>query len=1771
LSLLSQRLLHDMEMLNQHDEKKTTTTTTAKTRVEVEVIENVTKILKTYIIGQRNDFLQDFSIDQTTINTTDDELSHSNYKHEMISLSENFDETKMLKNEAIINQSSSDIKFLVEGHQYKGHSEIRRRRPYQRTNSDVTTTSESLNDKYILLPSIYTNLECNLKRMEDHSFIEVNVAVPNVFSAVLSLIRERIISQLPNLVKYGIEQHGKQYSGETTIRRIQHFDSIESIDEKMIINNQKEPSFLFEKPQIIEPVKIPVLNITELDLRRMADTSAILANFAIPRIDYNQLNIEKSYEFHEAKGSSYGMQQKGQYFEGEMILKKKRQILLESESASDDEITSCGSTYLNLMKQEARGEFEVAIIISNDQRSSPKHFQQSQPIEFINLITQVSTDGKKEEVVATLATRIISKEIFIIQEMSAVISNAIITIQKSINLDDIFQHNICCWNDKIIHREFAKFLASSEEEAQIYLKFISSAIACQNVCCIRAIPNLLHITFTAEIFQSANETVVIYMQNKFATTIMMSCDDVRQISRLSSGHMLKTKATTEEATIIMLSIGCISKYANTLMTEFIVKDAHKCKVNLCSRASRESERISNVSLNRSTKMLATTIRLLERIKRKEQLTVTEFGDENEHVAILLQRAGITHGQVQREWPEAVTGRSNIISTTTITTSSTITTTNTFNIFELLTNSFGAIASTNFLITNLTNINTTTKHFHLFNFKTILPTYEYEQSSTQTILNVEKSSQIIDADETKTDGANDINEMLSEHELRVIPIKLISTMNSNNINDRKKHTKEEEEEQQQWNTKINFINSSSDGISSLSLLDDIDSNRIINHSYISDNFKMMKISDISNSNLQNASENVNRWKESISQDNNKVDKTTMKFKNDTKEFEHERIHLQEFPSEQQKLYISWQGKNEEKHAENGIQFEFNNRNEQRDKIEENDELKRNFYNNTSETRVAMLNAGFNLDTTLLATPERETQFTFVRDRSITTSEYFSDEQSWSATITESYYRQKQTHIEQISKSVGDLLESSLEENSEAFFDEISHISDATCNRMKYSEMVNSEKMNLHMTHSLTNSLEANALKEFLVATDDEYDAIPELCKYDVKVGKSEEYESSSIFVTGNHVSETTETSVMRKENENYENVNESNEKHLTTFWEITEKNIQTQIPSSINVECENEIFQETIASTTKTNETIEHMILKPVNITVFDTRTEISKIEKQKLDDNTSEIDYCQTASQPFLVSVQKQDVSQNDAMITFDKIKTSTKEAWSESESVNNELFTTLQVSDNKRTFDESSNQINFNERTRFDAIAHFPPKFAPNEKKMMETKMMQEEKKIIKEFEQIEEQFETNRNMELLEEMKQLKEEIEEIAKIDQEIDQELLIRNENEKIVEMREEVLSIRQIISKDWNFGKYVGTQMEEKFNQIEHEKITDTIQIDQNFPISTNLKTNILKLEMEKVSPTENVYIECKLRNCHQTTLTTNGREEEEEEVKEIIYRATQKESINNSFNFVDYQETLSGIEVHLCIPEFNITTENFTFSEEYSKQLLHKFEEKMEYVGTLKMSNIETTIANIREYNQELTDSSDLYQQIIVQEMAQECTRIIADKLMIHASENITQNITLPDQIDQWTIVPEEMNVQECMNLQSISESFITQQSTILESNRNSFLEISPSIRSNRTENTYAKYPETEHENEVLAIGWNKVIRRASTEKLIPIGETQTEKLSTIAITEQNVKFSGMIGKMDDHFDSIELKRSLKISTTDEKQLMIASESREYSLLKKSSAQECGS
>lgn len=1199
--MLSQQLLHGMETANQ--QQKTTT------RIEVEVTENVTKILKTYIIGERND--------QMTVAAAD-EISRGTYEREVLPSSRDFTEkeyTDVLEKEAIASRPSSDVNFFFEGHHYKDRSEIR---PHQRTGSEASTTSESITQKRIPSPCIYTNVECTLKRTEDYSLNEVNVAMPNTFSAVLSLIRERI-PQLPNLVTYGMEQRGKQYSGETTIRRLHRFESTDSFDEAQ--KNQKEPSFLFEKPQIIEPVKIPVLNITELDLRRMADTSAILANFAIPRTDQSQLDIERRYKFHEAQGRSYGMQQKGQHFEGEMILKKKRRFSSESESVSEEDI--CGPTYLNLTKQEARGEFDVVIIIPNDQRTSPKHFQESQPTAN---------------------------------------SNAIIAIQKAVHLDDIFQQNIRSWKDKRTERTVASF--------------------------------------------------------------------------------------------------------------------------------------------------------------------SEFVKEQVQVVIFLQRAGIMYGQVQREWPEAVTGR---LKTTCTTISPTITISKNSNIFKAVTESSSIMTNTDFPSTNLTDINTTTKHFHLSNFKTILPTHsmaqrifpltdiatvsmdlstkqipensdeirvriahefcnideikqqinkeegslqmhvkrmnisndddeghleemldtfwiacdsdtheasavmksqrshndlsnetnlslslhttlqcvqdgtelsfssdsrnEHRKPCEQATLNVDYMKKTTDirvmrTNEIKTENAKDTHKIFHQPIQRtkggrVIPIRRISAIDSGTINGRKERFIDAQE---QHMTETRSLRTSS--------LADPDSYRTTDYSFrgteqINYSRKMKEFFGESKSYLRNSSHNESQWQEAMSPSNN-VREAFLTWNSTGSSNEQQFAYGEQ--SKQMYLSESFCDMQQEEHRK---LHTF-------PRVEQ--QFKGNLYNTTSEIRVAMLHAGFDLDTTLLATPEMETPLTFAKDRSLTTSEYFSDERSWTAT-TESYYKQ---YIDQVSRSADDLCESSLGENSE-IFNEVSHISDGTYNYLGHNEIANLEKISFQKTRSLTTSLESSELKKFLVETKDEFSIVPETCECDVTIGKSEQYEASSVaFQTKYHTLtqpiKTAEEALIVKKKEGTDlKINEITEKRRDSmFWRTNIRDIQVEAPS-LGLEYKNEIYQET---TKETMGITQHMILEPVqnNVATIDTRRRTVEIYKQEVEHNIGEIGNVSQAlsTLPEMIteeSVQKQEMNDTDSLSTSVKVMQPNKKAWGETAPISRDLVSAM-------TSGETSGRLSFQERnSQFNSVVHFPLK----------------------------------------------------------------------------------------------------------------------------------------------------------------------------------------------------------------------------------------------------------------------------------------------------------------------------------------------------------------------------------------------------------------------------------------------------------------------------------
>lgn len=301
LSYLSQRLLRDMEKLEQDEQKQKQKTVT---RIEVEVIEDVTKLLKTYIIGERAE-LKEIELDQGAVDACD-EFTTEKYSSEHATDSERTPSPLLrvdksyvdsLEREEVRKLGPADIKIQKEGQHFRGESQLVRRKQYE------TDTSVEIEARKIPRCS-HLLAECELSRTEDSSANDVIVAMPNVFSHHLTIIRERIIERKPDIASYDIKHEGKQFKEETTIHRITHFETAED-----------EP--------IAEAATEGKRQATECELHRTQDSSTNSVVFAVPRTEALAFKLEyKKIIERESKGGAFDLEQQGQHFEDETILKK---------------------------------------------------------------------------------------------------------------------------------------------------------------------------------------------------------------------------------------------------------------------------------------------------------------------------------------------------------------------------------------------------------------------------------------------------------------------------------------------------------------------------------------------------------------------------------------------------------------------------------------------------------------------------------------------------------------------------------------------------------------------------------------------------------------------------------------------------------------------------------------------------------------------------------------------------------------------------------------------------------------------------------------------------------------------------------------------------------------------------------------------------------------------------------------------------------------------------------------------------------------------------------------------------------------------------------------------------------------------------------------------------------------------------------------------------------------------------------------------------------
>ncbi|PAV58720.1 hypothetical protein WR25_04014 [Diploscapter pachys] len=277
LSEVSQRLLKDLQQ--QAGEQ-----VSALTHVEIEVVEDVTNILKTYVIGERaDDYLAE---DQVAMYY--EENKDITPPVPPIEKTEKI-YVDVLEKDAEKELEKAEYQMMKEGQRYEDEGVFRRIKRME-------TEEESLDRRSPVEPRCaHVFADCDLTRKEDSSTYTVKIAIPLVHVISFLLRRTRTERKLEKKT-YDIVNEGQRFEGEQVLTKKQRYDT-ESMDEEEEMRKKE--------------VKIVQQEIQEV------------------RIEQKQQQQEN-----EAPGAAYQMEVESKHFEGEKTFRHQGRAF-DSESSEE--------------------------------------------------------------------------------------------------------------------------------------------------------------------------------------------------------------------------------------------------------------------------------------------------------------------------------------------------------------------------------------------------------------------------------------------------------------------------------------------------------------------------------------------------------------------------------------------------------------------------------------------------------------------------------------------------------------------------------------------------------------------------------------------------------------------------------------------------------------------------------------------------------------------------------------------------------------------------------------------------------------------------------------------------------------------------------------------------------------------------------------------------------------------------------------------------------------------------------------------------------------------------------------------------------------------------------------------------------------------------------------------------------------------------------------------------------------------------------------------
>nr|CAD2126844.1 unnamed protein product [Meloidogyne enterolobii] len=441
LAKLSERLLSDLASLDDSQEQ-----ITAVTRVEIECIEDVTDIVKTYRIGLAapKEEEQPAPVQLPTMLAPPvEEFAYESASDHLSELGPIELESRVYIDQLEPEElERRDIRLMQEGRLFEDKARIGIQHRAAEEMSE-----ESIESAPKPPPEAAALVDCELQRREDRSLMEVYIAVPLLqhLTIILRLhkAKRRRIQQQQMAAGYGYERQGRRYHDITRLAKTSRFESEESLE-----LTETPPILINAPPRIEVTTELPqqLLQVHErLHEQQRKEINALGTSFdyqlagqhhegrAFLRTQGRVYSEESSVSSYgattttEPKQGIYSMEMSGQLLEGMDRLRPMKRY--ESETSIDyEERAGGGITHVNMVRKEDKGSFELTIVCDNKWNIIPlpslKAFERPKQLyeamEFMKTIEKERIEEARSEIIQKCSNNLIANFNTIAQQSSQI-------------------------------------------------------------------------------------------------------------------------------------------------------------------------------------------------------------------------------------------------------------------------------------------------------------------------------------------------------------------------------------------------------------------------------------------------------------------------------------------------------------------------------------------------------------------------------------------------------------------------------------------------------------------------------------------------------------------------------------------------------------------------------------------------------------------------------------------------------------------------------------------------------------------------------------------------------------------------------------------------------------------------------------------------------------------------------------------------------------------------------------------------------------------------------------------------------------------------------------------------------------------------------------------------------------------------------------------------------------------------------------------------------